>query len=155
LRLDDSNPAKEKEEFQDAIIEDLALMGIKPDALSYTSDYFGKLHELCKQLIKDGKAYADDSVQEVMRYERFHGIKSKRRDRDVAENLRLFEEMTKGSPEGLQNCIRAKVSVDDPNKALRDPVVYRSSDVPHHRTGTTWKVYPTYGNFTFSSMDKK
>ncbi|KAK3370004.1 tRNA synthetases class I, catalytic domain-containing protein [Podospora didyma] len=145
LRLDDTNPSKEKEEYQDAIIEDLALMGIKPDSVSYTSDFFDYLYEMCIRLIKEGNAYADDTDQETMREQRWNGLPSKRRDRSVEENLRIFEEMKKGSEEGLPNCIRAKMSVDNPNKAMRDPVIYRCNiDVPHHRTGTKWKIYPTY-----------
>jgi glutamyl-tRNA synthetase len=145
LRLDDTNPSKEKQEYQDAIIEDLALMGIKPDALSYTSDYFDYLYDMCVRLIKEGHAYADDTDQETMRDERFKGIASKRRDRTVEENLRIFEEMKQGSEEGLQNCMRAKLSVDNPNKAMRDPVIYRCNiETPHHRTGTKWKMYPMY-----------
>ncbi|KAK3995114.1 putative glutamate--tRNA ligase, cytoplasmic [Cladorrhinum sp. PSN332] len=145
LRLDDTNPSKEKEEFQDAIIEDLALMGIKPDTLTYTSDYFDYLHDMCIRLIKEGHAYADDTQQEEMRDQRWNGIASKRRDLPTEETLRIFEEMKKGSDEGLKWCIRAKVSVDNPNKAMRDPVIYRCNvETPHHRTGTKWKVYPLY-----------
>jgi glutamyl-tRNA synthetase len=145
LRLDDTNPSKEKEEFQDAIIEDLKLMGIVPDKVSFTSDYFDYLYEMCIRMIKEGHAYADDTDQETMRKQRWDGIPSGRRERTVEETLQVFEDMTKGTPEGLKNCIRAKVSVDNPNKAMRDPVIYRCNvDAPHHRTGTKWKVYPTY-----------
>ncbi|KAK7623718.1 tRNA synthetases class I, catalytic domain-containing protein [Phyllosticta citricarpa] len=144
LRFDDTNPSKEKQEFQDSIIEDLALMGIKPDKTTHTSDYFKELYEYCIQLIKEGNAYADDTEQEQMRKERMDGIASKRRDASVEENLAHFEEMKKGTEEGKRWCIRAKLSVDDPNKALRDPVVYRCNPQEHHRTGATWKVYPTY-----------
>ncbi|KAF6808564.1 glutamyl-tRNA synthetase, partial [Colletotrichum musicola] len=146
LRLDDTNPAKESEEFQDAIIEDLAMMGVTPDAVSYTSDYFDYLYETCVRLIKEGHAYADDTEQEQMRNERTEGIASKCRARPVEENLRIFtEEMKNGTPEGLKNCIRAKISVDSPNKALRDPVIYRCNvEDKHHRTGDKWKIYPMY-----------
>ncbi|KAL7625916.1 hypothetical protein AAE478_005140 [Parahypoxylon ruwenzoriense] len=145
LRLDDTNPSKEKEEFQDAIIEDLALMGIKPDTVTYTSDYFDHLYETCLTLIKSGNAYADDTDVDTMREERGKGIASKRRGRTIEENLAIFEEMKNGTEEGLKNCIRAKISVDNPNKAMRDPVIYRCNpNDPHHRTGTTWKMYPTY-----------
>ncbi|KAJ4293422.1 glutamate--tRNA ligase [Kalmusia sp. IMI 367209] len=144
LRFDDTNPTKEKQEFQDAIIEDLALMGIKADKLSYTSDYFDQLYEICVQMIKDGFAYADDTLQEKMRQERMDGIPSERRDAAVEDNLAHFEEMKKGTEEGLRWCIRAKLSVDDPNKAMRDPVIYRCNPQDHHRTGSTWKIYPTY-----------
>ncbi|KAK7720758.1 glutamate--tRNA ligase [Botryosphaeria dothidea] len=144
LRFDDTNPIKEKQEFQDSIIEDLALMGIKPDKTTHTSDYFQELYDYCVQMIKDGNAYADDTEQEQMRKERMDGLPSKRRDSSVEDNLARFEEMKKGTEEGTRWCIRAKVSVDDPNKAMRDPVIYRCSPQEHHRTGATWKVYPTY-----------
>ena len=143
-RFDDTNPSKEKEEFQDAIIEDLALMGIKPDQTSYTSDYFQELYEYGVRVIKDGNAYCDDTAQPKMKEERWHGIKSERRDSTVEDNLSRFEEMKKGSAEGLRWCVRAKISVDDPNKALRDPVIYRCNPERHHRTGDKWKIYPTY-----------
>lgn len=145
LRLDDTNPAKESEEFQDAIVEDLALMGIKADSLTYTSDYFDYLYDMCKKLISMGKAYADDTDQETMRAQRMDGIPSKRRDRSVEESLCIFEEMKKGSEEGLAHCIRAKISADDANKALRDPVIYRCNVADaHHRTGRKWNMYPMY-----------
>ncbi|KAI0535150.1 tRNA synthetases class I, catalytic domain-containing protein [Xylaria digitata] len=145
LRLDDTNPSKEKEEYQDAIVEDLALMGVKPDVVTYTSDYFDHLYETCLGLIKSGNAYADDTDVETMRDERGKGIESKRRNRTVEENLDIFEQMKNGTEEGLKNCIRAKISVDNPNKAMRDPVIYRCNpNDPHHRTGTKWKMYPTY-----------
>lgn len=143
-RFDDTNPSKEKEEFQDAIVEDLALMGIKPDKTSYSSDYFEDMYQLCIKLLKEGKAYADDTEQEAMRDERMHGRPSQRRDASVEENLAHFEEMKAGSEEGVRWCIRAKISVDNPNKAMRDPVIYRCNPQPHHRTGSKWKLYPTY-----------
>lgn len=131
-------------EFQEAIVEDLALMGIKPDKVSYSSDHFQFLYEECIRIIKAGKAYADDTPQEKMKDERFNGIASARRERTIEENLAILEEMKKGSEIGRANCIRAKISVDNPNKAMRDPVIYRCNEEPHHRTGTTWKMYPTY-----------
>ena len=143
-RFDDTNPSKEKEEFQDAIVEDLALMGIKPDKTSYTSDYFEELYQYCVRMLKEGKAYADDTEQQTMRDERMNGIASKRRDATVEENLARFEQMKAGTEEGIKWCIRAKMSVDNPNKAMRDPVVYRCNPTKHHRTGDKWKIYPTY-----------
>ena len=144
LRFDDTNPIKEKQEFQDAIVEDLSLMGIKADKTSHTSDYFQELYDYCMQLLKEGNAYADDTLQEKMRDERMNGIASERRDSTVEENLARFEEMKHGTGEGTRWCIRAKISVDNPNKAMRDPVVYRCSPEEHHRTGNKWKIYPTY-----------
>lgn len=144
LRFDDTNPVKEKMEFQNAIIEDLALIGITPDRTTFTSDYFQELYDYCVQMIKEGTAYADDTEQEEMRKQRMDGLPSKRRNESPEENFKRFEEMKTGSEEGQRWCIRAKISVDDPNKALRDPVIYRCSPQPHHRTGTKWKIYPTY-----------
>lgn len=144
VRYDDTNPSKEKAEFQQAIIEDLALMGIVGDKVSYTSDYFDHIYQLAIQMIKDDKAYCDDTEQLKMREERMNGIPSARRNATIEENLARFAEMTTGSEEGRRWCLRAKLSVDDTNKAMRDPVVYRCNLEPHHKTGDRWKVYPTY-----------
>ncbi|CCD49911.1 similar to glutamyl-tRNA synthetase [Botrytis cinerea T4] len=152
LRFDDTNPSKEKQEFQDSIIEDLALMGVKPDKKSHTSDYFEELYQYGLRIIKEGNAYADDTDQQTMREQRMDGIASKNRDKSVEDNLAIFEEMKNGTETGKKFCIRAKMSVDNPNKAMRDPVIYRCPNddpetggpLPHHRTGTTWKMYPTY-----------
>ena len=86
----------------------------------------------------------DDTLQEKMQKERFDGIASERRDSSIEDNLKHFAEMKTGSEEGAKWCLRAKLSVDDPNKALRDPVIYRCNPQDHHRTGSKWKVYPTY-----------
>ncbi len=144
LRFDDTNPLKEKQEFEDSIIEDLALMGVTPDKTTHTSDYFHELHDYCIQMLKDGTAYADDTPQDTLRDERMKGVASKRRDASTEENLAHFEEMKAGTGEGKTWFIRAKMSVDNPNKAMRDPVIYRCSPEKHHRTGDTWKIYPTY-----------
>ena len=96
VRFDDTNPSKEKQEFEDAIVEDLALLGIKADVVTHTSDYFEKLQELAVRMIKEGHAYADDTQQEQMRAERMDGIPSRRRDASVEENLQHFEAMLQG-----------------------------------------------------------
>lgn len=145
IRFDDTNPSKEKTEFQDSIIEDLALLGIKGDKVTYSSNYFDKMYELAVKMIKDGHAYCDDTPLLQMREERMVGTASARRNRTVVENLRIFTmEMKNGTDEGLKNCLRAKIDFENPNKALRDPVIYRCNLTPHHRTGTEWKMYPTY-----------
>ena len=145
IRFDDTNPTKEKAEFQDSIIEDLDLLGIKGDGLSYTSDHFQTLFDLAVKLIKQGDAYVDDTDQMTMRAQRMDGIASERRDRTIDENVQLFTvEMKEATETGKLNCLRAKMSVDNPNKALRDPVIYRVNETPHHRTGSDWKIYPTY-----------
>ena len=116
-------------------MEDLALLDVHGDKVTHTSDYFDQLYEYALQMIKTGKAYADDTPQEQMRHERMEGIASKHREDSVEDNLKHFEEMTKGTEEGIKWCLRAKMSVDNPNKALRDPVIYRCNLLPHHRTG--------------------
>ncbi|KAF8346483.1 glutamate-tRNA ligase [Amanita rubescens] len=144
IRFDDTNPTKERTEFEETILEDLRLLDIKGDRVTHTSDYFDLLYDYAIRLIKSGNAYADDTEQPQMRDERFKGIASKHRNDDVEETLARFSEMKLGTKEGLRWCIRAKISIDDPNKALRDPVIYRCNVLPHHRTGDKWKIYPTY-----------
>ncbi|KAJ2002312.1 glutamate--tRNA ligase [Coemansia thaxteri] len=144
VRFDDTNPDKERSEFEDAIVEDLALLGIRGDSVSHTSDHFQTLHDYAVRLIERGLAYVDDTPQEDMRHERWHAIASRCRDLSVADNLARFDEMRRATPLGLTCCLRAKMSVDNVNKALRDPVLYRCNLTPHHRTGTQWKIYPTY-----------
>lgn len=142
FRFDDTNSTKEKQEFQDSITEDLDLLGIKPDKTSYTSDHFQALYEYCVRMIKEDNAYADDTDQNTMRDERMTSKASARRNRTVEENIAIFEGMITGTQ--VENCIRAKISIDNPNKAMRDPVIYRCNHTPHNRTGTLWKAYPTY-----------
>ncbi|KAI0243480.1 glutamate--tRNA ligase, partial [Massospora cicadina] len=150
IRFDDTNPSKEKEEFEESIKEDLSLLGIKGDCVTHTSDHFEKLYELAVGLIKKGLAYVDDTDQATD--ERMKGIASKNRDLGVEENLKRFQEMKEGTEFGLTACLRAKISVDDKNKALRDPVIYRCNLTPHHRTGKAWKIYPTY-DFACPAVD--
>ncbi|KAA1078473.1 hypothetical protein PGT21_035439 [Puccinia graminis f. sp. tritici] len=140
VRFDDTNPSKEK----DAILEDLGLLGVKGDRMSYTSDYFDQLYGYATEMISKGKAYCDDTEQEVMKNQRMARQPSQRRDSTTEENLSRFEEMKLGTPEGLRWCLRAKIRYDDLNGTLRDPVIYRCNVLPHHRTGEKWKIYPTY-----------
>ncbi|RCH84867.1 hypothetical protein CU098_004313 [Rhizopus stolonifer] len=144
IRFDDTNPSKEKTEFEESIKEDLALIGVNSSIVSHTSDFFDQMYELAIKMIKDGKAFCDDTDQATMREQRTARIPSKCRDNSVEENLRRFAEMTKGSEEGLQNCLRAKIAYDSPNGTMRDPVIYRCNLTPHHYTGDKYKVYPTY-----------
>lgn len=145
IRFDDTNPTKEKVEFQDSILEDLQLLGIKGDKITYSSDYFDTMYDLAVKMIKDGNAYCDDTPVEKMREERMVGDASARRNRSIEENLKIFtEEMKNGTEEGLKNCLRAKIDYKNPNKTLRDPTIYRCNLTPHHRTGTAWKMYPIY-----------
>ncbi|OBZ65990.1 putative glutamate--tRNA ligase, cytoplasmic [Grifola frondosa] len=139
IRFDDTNPSKERTEFEDTILEDLRLLNIVGDSVSHTSDYFPQLHAFAIKMIETGKAYADDTDNSQPR--NFPcPCPSKQH---VEDNLQRFVEMSAGTEEGLRWCIRAKISVDNPNKALRDPVIYRTNLMPHHRTGDKWKIYPT------------
>ncbi|KAK1070771.1 glutamate--tRNA ligase [Friedmanniomyces endolithicus] len=144
LRFDDTNPSKEKEEYQDAIVEDCKLLGVKPDQVTYTSDYFQDLYDRCVQMIKDGHAYADDTPQEQMRDEREKRVESSHRNAPAEDSLTHFEKMKEGTEEGLKWAIRAKIDMSSNNGAMRDPVIYRCNPELHHRTGSTWKIYPTY-----------
>ncbi|KAI8971367.1 tRNA synthetases class I, catalytic domain-containing protein [Pilobolus umbonatus] len=144
IRFDDTNPSKEKTEFEDSIKEDLALIGVDSSIVSHTSDFFDQLYELALKMIKEGHAFCDDTDQATMREQRTARIPSKCRDNSIEENLRRFGEMTKGSEEGLKNCLRAKIDYNSPNGTMRDPVIYRCNLTPHHYTGDKWKVYPTY-----------
>ncbi|PKY00598.1 glutamyl-tRNA synthetase [Aspergillus campestris IBT 28561] len=143
-RFDDTNPSRESSEFQDSILRDLELLGVRPDRVSYSSDYFQQMYEGCVRLIRLGKAYADNTPKEVMQDQRRDGVPSACRDMSIKDTLSHLENMKSGSSEGQKWCIRARISVDNPNKALRDPVIYRCNLQPHHRTGTIWSIYPTY-----------
>ena len=144
LRFDDTNPTKEKQEYIDSIKEDLIKLGIFADEFTHTSDHFELIADKCKWMIEKGKAYSDNTGVDQMRKERWDGIASANRENSVEENLRAWGEMQKGSEEGKTYCVRAKLSIDNNNKCLRDPVMYRCNEIPHPRTGTKWKCYPTY-----------
>ncbi|GKV39017.1 hypothetical protein SLEP1_g46855 [Rubroshorea leprosula] len=144
VRFDDTNPSKESNEFVENLLKDIETLGIKYETVTYTSDYFPQLMEMAEKLIREGKAYVDDTPREQMQKERMDGIESKCRSNSVEENLKLWNEMVAGSVRGLQCCVRGKLDMQDPNKSLRDPVYYRCNPVPHHRIGSKYKLYPTY-----------
>ena len=144
LRFDDTNPSKEKEEYQESIIVDLAKLGIKPDTVTYTSDYLNVISGYAKQLILDGNAFMDDTPQDQMQKERMERVESKNRSQTPDEALKYFDLMCSGDPEGASWCLRAKIDMKSNNGTLRDPVLFRQNLEPHHRTGTKYKAYPTY-----------
>ncbi|XP_038718015.1 glutamate--tRNA ligase, cytoplasmic-like [Tripterygium wilfordii] len=144
IRFDDTNPAKESNEFVENLLKDIATLGIKYETVTYTSDYFPQLMEMAEKLIHQGKAYVDDTTREEMQKQRMDGIESKCRNNNVGENLKLWKEMIAGSERGLQCCVRGKLDMQDLNKSLRDPVYYRCNPIPHHRIGSKYKLYPTY-----------
>ena len=144
MRFDDTNPSKEKEQFEEAILDDLKLLNIIPDLYSHTSDHFEYMLKCADKVIRDGNAYVDDTPVDVMRSQRMDGIESKNRGNSVEQNLKNFEEMKKGSEFGLKCVLRAKIDMQCPNKAMRDPVLYRCNLEPHVRTGKKYVAYPTY-----------
>jgi glutamyl-tRNA synthetase len=145
VRFDDTNPTKEKQEYQQSIVDDLKLLGVFPNVVTYTSDYFGVIQHKALQLIDQGKAYMDDTPQEQMKEERANRIESKYRNKQTpAEARQLFLDMCDGRPDTDRWCLRAKMDMASDNGTLRDPVLYRQNLTPHHRTGVTFKAYPTY-----------
>ncbi|CCD12094.1 unnamed protein product, partial [Trypanosoma congolense IL3000] len=145
MRFDDTNPSKEKDHFEEAILDDLATLGVSWDiGPTYSSDYMELLYGKADELINKGLAYCDKTPREEMQKCRFDGTPTKYRDLSTEETQRLWKEMQEGSPEGQETCLRAKISVDNENKAMRDPVIYRVNLTPHARHGTKYKAYPTY-----------
>lgn len=149
LRFDDTNPVKEDVEYVDSIKEDIHWLGFDwGNREYYASDYFPQLYDLAIRLIKEGKAYVDDQTSEQIAEQKGSpnapGINSPYRDRSVEENLDLFQRMNAGEFEEGSRVLRAKIDMASPNMHFRDPIMYRIIKHPHHRTGTTWKVYPMY-----------
>ncbi len=149
LRYDDTNPAKEDNEYVQSIYEDLTWLGAIPTGgIFYGSDYFDKCYEFAVKLIKDGKAYVCDLSPDEMREYRGTlteaGKNSPYRDRSVEENLDLFERMKNGEfPDGAKT-LRAKIDMSSPNMNMRDPAIYRIVHTDHHRQGNKWCIYPLY-----------
>ncbi|XP_072713070.1 bifunctional glutamate/proline--tRNA ligase isoform X4 [Ciconia boyciana] len=144
MRFDDTNPEKEKEDFEKVILEDVAMLHIKPDQFTYTSDHFETIMKYAEKLIQEGKAYVDDTPAEQMKAEREQRMESKHRNNCVNKNLQMWEEMKKGTEYGQTCCLRAKIDMSSNNGCMRDPTLYRCKNQPHPRTGSTYKVYPTY-----------
>ena len=148
LRFDDTNPEKEEQEFVDSIKKDVEWLGFKWDKELYASDYFQQLYDWAVKMIKEGKAYVDEQPSEIITEQRKNpaepGVESPYRNRPVEESLDLFEKMKNGEFESGSMSLRAKIDMISPNMNMRDPVMYRILNKPHHRTGTTWKIYPMY-----------
>ena len=148
LRFDDTNPAKEEQEYVDAIKRDIAWLGYKWENELYSSDYFDKLYDWAVKMIKDGRAYVDSQTSEAMAEQKGTptqpGTNSPYRNRSIEENLDLFNRMKAGEfPEGT-HVLRAKINMEDPNMLMRDPIMYRILYAHHHRTGDKWCIYPMY-----------
>ncbi|MBS9773844.1 MAG: glutamine--tRNA ligase/YqeY domain fusion protein [Tenacibaculum sp.] len=148
LRFDDTNPAKEEQEYVDAIKKDVSWLGYKWEKECYSSDYFQQLYDWAVQLIKDGKAYVDSQSSEEMAEQKGTptqaGVNSPFRNRSVEENLDLFTRMKNGEFKDGEHILRAKIDMASPNMLLRDPIMYRILHKEHHRTGNDWCIYPMY-----------
>ncbi|KAM4041725.1 bifunctional glutamate/proline--tRNA ligase isoform 4-T4 [Anomaloglossus baeobatrachus] len=144
MRFDDTNPEKEKEDFEKVILEDVSMLHIKPDQFTYTSDHFERITEYAEKLIREGKAYVDDTPAEQMKAEREQRIESKHRSNNVEKNQQMWEEMKKGSEFGQTCCLRAKIDMNSNNGCMRDPTLFRCKTQPHPRTGSKYNIYPTY-----------
>lgn len=148
LRFDDTNPAKEEQEYVDSIKEDLQWLGFNWAEERYASDYFQQLYDWAVMMIKNGKAYVDSQSSEEMASQKGTptqpGVDGPYRNRSVEENLSLFEGMKNGDfPEG-SHVLRAKIDMASTNMLMRDPLMYRVLHRHHHRTGNDWKIYPMY-----------
>lgn len=148
LRFDDTNPAKEEQEYVDAIKKDVSWLGYQWENELYSSDYFQQLYDWAVLLIKDGKAYIDSQSSEEMRVQKGTptqvGTNSPFRNRTVDENLDLFSRMKAGEFEEGTHVLRAKIDMESPNMLMRDPLMYRILKKAHHRTGNDWVIYPMY-----------
>lgn len=148
LRFDDTNPAKEEQEYVDAIKRDIQWLGYQWANELYSSDYFQELYDWAVQLIKDGRAYVDSQTSEEMAEQKGTptqvGTNSPYRNRSVEENLDLFTRMKNGEFKEGEHILRAKIDMEDPNMLMRDPIMYRILYAHHHRTGNDWCIYPMY-----------
>ena len=148
LRFDDTNPAKEEQEYVDAIKNDISWLGYSWANECYSSDYFQQLFDWAILMIKDGKAYVDSQSSEEMRAQKGTptevGSSSPFRNRSVDENLKLFQGMKDGKFKEGEHTLRAKIDMSSPNMLLRDPLMYRVMFKSHHRTGNDWCIYPMY-----------
>ncbi|MGO4919963.1 glutamine--tRNA ligase/YqeY domain fusion protein [Maribacter spongiicola] len=148
LRFDDTNPAKEEQEFVDAIKKDVEWLGFKWDTERYASDYFQQLYDWAVELVKQGKAYVDNQSSEDMAIQKGTptepGTDSPNRNRSIEENLELFEKMKNGEFNEGTHVLRAKIDMASSNMLMRDPIMYRILHKAHHRTNTDWCIYPMY-----------
>ena len=156
LRFDDTNPDKEEEEYMHSIMEDVRWLGFEWTEEKHASDYFDQLYLFAVKLILDGKAYVDSQSADEIRNSRGTltepGKESPYRDREVQENLGMFQRMKEGEFADGEHVLRAKIDMASPNINMRDPVLYRIKRTHHHRTGDDWVIYPMY-DFTHCLSD--
>ncbi len=157
MRFDDTNPAKEDQEYVDSILEDVRWLGFQWNGpVRYASHYFEDLYRFAEDLIQQGLAYVCDLDAETMRLYRGTltepGQDSPGRQRSIDENLDLFRRMRKGEFAEGTYTLRARIDMAAPNINLRDPVLYRIRHKEHHQTGLAWCIYPSY-DFTHPISD--
>jgi len=153
LRFDDTNPASEKQEYIDNIIENVKWLGHTPWMVTYSSDYFDELYKLGEKLIEVGSGYICECEDKILREKRKAGEDCEHRGRSVEENMRLFREMRDGKHKQGSMIMRMKGNMQSPNTTMRDMVAYRIiTDKEHPRTGDKWKIYPSY-DFTHCICD--
>ncbi len=148
LFLDDTNPSKEKEEYEEAIKKDIAWLGFEYDKITHASDYYEDIYNFAEKEIMLGNAFVCDMTPEEISANRGSlteaGKESPYRNRSVEENLKLFREMREGKYADGEKCLRAKIDMASPNINMRDPVIYRILRETHYRTGDKWCIYPMY-----------
>ena len=149
LRFDDTNPAKEEQEYVDSIVDAVRWLGFDWGGHQYyASDYFDRLYGFARNLVERGLAYVDSLTAEEIRAHRGtlteHGRNSPFRDRPADESLKLLQEMKDGKHADGAHVLRAKIDMQSGNINLRDPVMYRIRHAEHHRTGNEWRIYPSY-----------
>ena len=148
LRFDDTNPAKEEQEYVDAIKRDVEWLGYQWDKECYASDYFQQLYDWAILLIKNGKAYVDSQTSDLIALQKGTptkvGVESPFRNRSIEENLDLFQKMKEGNFNEGEHVLRAKIDMTSTNMLMRDPIMYRILKKHHHRTKSDWCIYPMY-----------
>ena len=156
LRLDDTNPTKESDEYAENIKRDIRWLGFKwsgpgdaGEAGFYNaSNMFDKMYEIAENLIKSGKAYCCNLTQEE--WKDYRGVPEKpgkpspSRDTTPERNLEIFRDMKAGKYADGEWCLRAKIDMASPNIHFRDPVLYRIRHVAHYHLGDKWCIYPMY-----------
>ena len=152
LRMDDTNPKTEKQEYVDAIVEDVKWMGFRFSRLTYTSDYFDALYDCAVRLVRMGCAYVDLTPADEIRRMRHDGIESEFRSRGAEWHLTEFARMKTGEYAENEAVLRLKINMQDDNHSLRDPIAYRVMDCAHYRTGTKYRAFPTY-DFSHGIVD--
>ena len=156
LRLDDTNPAKESDEYAENIKNDIRWLGFKwsgegdsgEPGFYNASNMFDQMYAIAEELIRRGQAYCCNLGQEE--WKEYRGVPDKpgraspSRDTTPERNLEIFHDMRDGKYADGEWCLRAKIDMSSPNIHFRDPVLYRIRHASHYHLGDKWCVYPMY-----------